>query len=316
MNYIFSANQAVLSRNREGGFFVFQGVILETLERINISLDNFLIKSGNTAGTDRVVFIEASNEARDLQNEIILQKALKDSVDYFLSEGLLSYDHLHKANNYDPDFVLGEPDEVKFANDEHKTTFVKGHFYNDNDSNSLIRKVYDKIQQGSRRVRASVGGGIIEKVNGLIKAVKWDEVAFSFKPVNNTLKSASIIPIGEFAKSFYTTEKVIETEWTLEDVIKSIGQDKITLLIKALQTGSQTDSAKITGGQALIKQSIYSKKHSEQKDLFKDLFNKVILGKFKTEKSLNDYIDENGLTEIKPALYQFILKNKGGFKQK
>src|SRR5574340_1296399 len=44
-------------------------------------------------GGERVLYMEASNEARDVQNERILAEALESSKDYFLKYGRIDLDH-------------------------------------------------------------------------------------------------------------------------------------------------------------------------------------------------------------------------------
>lgn len=75
---------------------------------------------------------EASNENLDLQNQIIQQKALLDSKEYFLSNGVISDDHQHKTRLPDgtiqtnKNMIIGEPISVRT---EGSRTFVKGKLY-------------------------------------------------------------------------------------------------------------------------------------------------------------------------------------------
>jgi hypothetical protein len=52
----------------------------------------------------RLIYLEASNESLDQQNEVVLQKALKDSADWFLRYGNLDTDHIT---------MLGKPNPAK-----------------------------------------------------------------------------------------------------------------------------------------------------------------------------------------------------------
>ena len=79
----------------------------------------------------RVIYIEASNEAVDHQGEVVMAKALADSADYYLRHGNLDIDHytligprmgLRDSNLYE----IGRPLEVSSRDGK---TFVKGVVY-------------------------------------------------------------------------------------------------------------------------------------------------------------------------------------------
>ena len=65
-----------------------------------------------------IVIIEASNDNLDYQEERVLRSALMNKKDYFLQNGVISYDHKHLQNpdnyKYDPEwneekYILGKP---------------------------------------------------------------------------------------------------------------------------------------------------------------------------------------------------------------
>jgi hypothetical protein len=184
----------------------------QTIMRNTSELDNpfyspfsgqVLIKAEEQGGK-WVVYLEASNEGLDQEQEVILQKALENAKDYYLGHGVLSWDHKHKQTGL-PKFIIGEPDDVQF-NDDGKT-LVKGWLYQKND---VSKDVWNNIQSGAQILGASVGGGILKKSNptnapmvkGVIQGVLWDEVALTHKPVNDaTLGNVQLIPFKEFAKA-------------------------------------------------------------------------------------------------------------------
>ena len=56
--------------------------------------------AGKTDDFGNYIFeVEASNENLDLQNQIVLQRALMESKDEFLKGGVISFDHLHKRRD-------------------------------------------------------------------------------------------------------------------------------------------------------------------------------------------------------------------------
>lgn len=168
-----------------------------------------------------VVYLQASNEGLDQDSEIILAKALKEAKDYYLSHGVLSYDHKHKQL-HDPMYIIGEPDDVQFT--AKNETLVKGWLYQ---KNPVAKKLWANIESGARKLGASVGGGILQKSKGQISKVIWDETAITHKPVNDgTLGHVQLIPFQEFAK--------------------------------ALMAGSGVDAASFSGGRALTPENINS----------------------------------------------------------
>lgn len=203
--------------------------------------------AGKTDDFGNYIFeVEASNENLDLQNQIVLQRALMESKDEFLKGGVISFDHLHKRRDEkgniisDPSMVIGEPIDVYF-DEENKKTIVKGKLYSNNDKAKDLIKM---LKAGSTRVRASVGGIFPQVVKNLktgvekITHVLWNDLALTTSPVNNTVGSAV------FAKSMTAAEFV----------------DYLPLeLKKSLYAGYSTDSAAKTGGQALIPEDVNTK---------------------------------------------------------
>jgi hypothetical protein len=180
-----------------------------------------------------IIECEASNENLDYDGQIVLQRALLDSKDYFLKNGVISYDHRHlRADPEDPHwtpekYIIGEPIDVYKVG---KGTFVKAKLYK---SNPLVQDIVKKLKDGSTRLKTSVGGRrpqvvsewdqklgrIVEKVTKVL----WDELAITFKPVNQTLE-----PIALSGAAF----------------------------VKSLTSGFATNSAGMTGGQAMVAQDL------------------------------------------------------------
>lgn len=203
--------------------------------------------AGKTDDFGNYIFeVEASNENLDIQNQIVLQRALMESKDEFLKGGVISFDHLHKRRDEkgnvisDPSMVIGEPIDVYF-DEKNKKTIVKGKLYSNNDKAKDLIKM---LKAGSTRVRASVGGIFPQVVKNLktgvekVTHVLWNDLALTTSPVNNTVGSAV------FAKSMTAAEFV----------------DYLPLeLKKSLCAGYNTDSATKTGGQALIPEDVNTK---------------------------------------------------------
>jgi hypothetical protein len=221
-------------------------------------------KSGNY-----IISGEASNENLDLQQQVVLQNALLKSKDYFLTNGVVSWDHLHKRKEgnkivSDPECVIGEPLSVEKKGSK---TFVKAMLYK---GNKYVEDVVDKLRKGSTRVKLSVGGlmPVVEKVYNqkLGKAVEqvvsvlWSDLAVTCGPVNQTVS-----PIQ---------------------------------LVKSLALGSGTDSAGMTGGRSLALQDIDGGK---KKDAIKAVLCALATGECKTREDAHGLLQEYGVEDTDEA---------------
>ena len=166
-----------------------------------------------------IVIIEASNENLDYQEEQVMKSALLDSEEYFLENGVISYDHKHiptkESYELDPDYnpekyILGKPIEVWEGISEFSgksTVFVKAALAK---SNTLAKELIGKLADKIGTIFASVGGRRVKKALKFdpktykevptIIGVDWDEVALTYKPVNQTLGNV-VLSQKEFVKS-------------------------------------------------------------------------------------------------------------------
>ncbi|HEX7642006.1 MAG TPA: hypothetical protein VF472_07305 [Burkholderiaceae bacterium] len=204
-----------------------------------------------TEGGQRFVYLEASNEARDYQNEVILAQALADSADYYLKYGNLDLDHYTQIGKPNPAknwpgipnyewFEIGRPVDARI---DGKRTFVKGHISSGTGPAAEKANLFwsSLTELNPPQVwYPSVGGAVLEKSTAIdpstgtaypvIKKVRWTNIGFSKTPVNPDVPEVSTIPIGVLAKS-----------WSAQ------GLD----LRKTLSAGYGTDSATLSGGSAL-----------------------------------------------------------------
>ncbi len=220
-----------------------------------VSIPHFLKAMPAEDGGARLLYIEASNEARDYQGEIVLAKALAESADYYRQFGNLDLDHITQIGpkvgikDYAL-FEIGRPVDVRVKGDR---TFVKAQLYRgEGQTAERANQVWDSLTKISPPARwyPSVGGQIIEKgaeldpktrtVATVIKKVRWTNLALSKTPVNLAVPEVGTVPMAVFSKS-------------LGMVPKSEGLSIGTLT---------TDSAAMTGGQALTGQSLDRKVQS------------------------------------------------------
>lgn len=213
-----------------------------------ISVGGLLKATPQMESGRRILYIEASNEDRDHQDEIVLAKALEASSDYYLRHGNVDLDHFSilgpKAGIPDyMEYEIGKPMQVQVTG---KRTFVKAELYSG--ESPMARKanmVWDSQTKQSPPSRwyPSVGGAVLAKsvkldpVTGdkvaVVERVRWNNLALSRTPVNKTVPEISLAPIGTFAKS--------------------LGGFVLT---KALEASYATDAAAKTGGGALGMQSL------------------------------------------------------------
>lgn len=213
-----------------------------------ISVGGLLKATPHEESGRRFLYFEASNEDVDHQNEVVLQKALEASSDYYLRHGNLDLGHFSilgpKAGipNY-MEYEIGKPSEVRVSG---KSTFVKAELYQGNSAMARnANMVWDSQtkQNPPSRWYPSVGGRVLAKsvrldpVTGdkvaVIDSVRWNNVALDRCPVNKTVPEVSLAPVGIFTKAF----------------------DGF-VIFKALEASHATDAAGKTGGAALGMQSL------------------------------------------------------------
>lgn len=203
----------------------------------------------------RFVYMEASNEARDLQNERVLAKALEDSADYYLKFGNLDLEHYSLIGKPNPKkgwagipnpelYEIGRPVAVRV---DKGRTFVKAQVYTGEGPTTENANMFWASltsQNPPARWYPSVGGVPlaksvqVDKSSGeriaVVEKVRWTNIGMSRTPVNPDLPVAQTVPFDALAKSLAAGGFVI----------------------KGLEAGYGTDSAQLAGGAALRKQSL------------------------------------------------------------
>lgn len=200
---------------------------------------------------ERFMYFEASNEDVDHQNEVILQKALTESAEYYLRHGNIDLSHytILGPKSGIPDFMtyeIGKPVDVRVGG---KSTFVKAQLYRgESPMAKNANMVWDSLTKQSPPSRwyPSVGGAVLSKSVridpdtgakiAVVDRVRWNNTALDRCPVNKTVAEVSTAPVAVFAKSMGAF-----------------------VVSKALAAGYGTDVATLTGGAALGVQSLDSK---------------------------------------------------------
>lgn len=221
-----------------------------------ICLETMMKATPAEEGGERFIYVQASDESIDAQGERVLCKALRDSADTFMRYGSLDIDHivLRGPRSGIPNYMayeIGVPVDVRFEADR---TFVKAQLYRgDHAGVENAEMVWKSLTRQSPPARwyASVGGATGSKAIQVdpvtkasvpvIKSVRWTNLALSRTPVNQSVPTATAMPMGVFAKSFdgFVVEKS-----------------------EGLTAGYGTDMATLEGGGALRGQSLDHKIHS------------------------------------------------------
>lgn len=218
--------------------------------------DIFCKATPRDEGGRRMLYLEASDESTDHQREKVLQSALAESREYFLRHGNIDISHYtliglkHNIPNH-LDYEIGKPVEVAFTSDGKNKTFVKSELYQDANGGSSAQSrnagmVWDSLtkQKPPMSWFPSVGGGILEKAPAVdpdtneritvVRKVRWCNIGLDRMPVNKSVPQVSLAPIGVFAKGMGAF-----------------------VLSKTLTAGYGTDSAALSGGSSLRKQSLH-----------------------------------------------------------
>lgn len=254
-----------------------------------LSIGSMLKATPMIDGGRRLVYIEASNEAIDQQNEVVLQKALASSSDYYLRYGNLDIDHVTQigAKAGIPDynlFEIGRPVEARFSDGR---TFVKGEIFSGsgpaaqraNDFWSSLTEVNPPA-----RWYPSVGGAVLDKAveidprtklrKAFVKKVRWTNIGFSKTPVNQTVPTVATVPFGALAKCWGAG-----------------GLD----LSKALEASYATDAVGKTGGGALGVQSLDAGGPANYFDFRNKLSDAMLRGAVGENPGLKELVDYSAM---------------------
>lgn len=203
----------------------------------HISLGSMLKATPSEEGGERILYIEASNEDVDHQNEVVLQKALAESASYFLRHGNIDLSHytILGPKSGIPNFMeyeIGKPVDVSITG---RQTFVKAQLYRgESPMAKNANMVWDSLTRQSPPSRwyPSVGGSVLEKSVKLdpktgdkiavVSAVRWNNIALDRCPVNRTVPEVSTVPVGVFAKSLggFVIAKALEASYATDAVGK------------------------------------------------------------------------------------------------
>ena len=237
---------------------------------MNFTAPAELVKSETRVDGQKIhILIKASDESLDAENDNILSEAFTPEVRAFMLEkGVIDYDHItvRGANALEKaTAIIGTPTE--FYQELVKgrpVQFIRGFLHRGNPF--VDSTIAPGLESGSDRWGASIGG----------KMLAWNKNEQGGKRANKIwMNHIAITPAF----------KAVNPN-TAVQILKSKDGDEIhqfasmNSLLKALEAGSQTDSAQITGAQALQPQSLEQKPATLTitKDILQSIINDIVDG--------------------------------------
>jgi hypothetical protein len=185
-------------------------------------------------GDDRYLYIEPSTEHWDNEGEQVPQRALRAQGPDFLKFGHIDIGHMsmpeiaRKLGIEHPELKrVGHPVEIKYE----PTVCVKAALYRgESKAAEEANILWERLQlRPPARYYPSVGGKILGKscADGkcVLEPIIWRNIGLWEEPVNHMVKAVSTIPFASFVKA-------------------------------ALTAGHATDSASLSGGAALRRESL------------------------------------------------------------
>jgi hypothetical protein len=189
-------------------------------------------------GGQRVVYLEASTEIRDMQGDRILLSALEASIPYFLKYGRLDLDHASvlgqirgvKVNPYA--FEIGRPLDVRLRDG---SIWVKAAIYTAGEGNRFTEAAdlfWDSLQSKPPVIwYPSVAGDVYAEETtsegGLptqeVRGIRWHSIGLSRTPVNTAVGSVTTMPVRAFAKAFSGLADLKDTLGSLAPSLPSRG---------------------------------------------------------------------------------------------
>lgn len=196
----------------------------------------------------RILYMQASSEVRDLQGEKVLLSALAKSIPYFLQYGRIDLDHASalgeirgtKVNPYA--FEIGKPLDARVDGD---SVWVKSAIFTAKGGNKWTEAAdlfWDSLQTSPPAVwYPSIAGDVFSEAPVVedgqptqeIRGIRWNAIGLSRTPVNHRVAPVSTVPLRAFAKAFAGSAD-------LEDALASLSPRQA---VKALNpaTASEPD---------------------------------------------------------------------------
>ena len=187
---------------------------------LRLAGERMLIKAQpSMEGGQRVLYMEASTELRDLQNELVLVNALKRSIPYFLKFGRIDLDHASvtgriRGTSVNPyAYEIGKPLDARV---DGSSIYVKCGIWSSTDKTNRFTEAadlfWDSLQTSppvawypsvagdvyAEGPSTDADGNPVQEIRGL----RWHSIGLSRTPVNPHVSPVSTMPMRAFAKAF------------------------------------------------------------------------------------------------------------------
>lgn len=174
----------------------------------------------------RILYMQASSEVRDLQGEKVLLSALAKSIPYFLQYGRIDLDHAsvlaeirgQKVNPYA--FEIGKPLDARVDGD---SVWVKAAIFTAKGPGNKFTEAadlfWDSLQTAPPTVwYPSIAGDVFSESPVVedgqqtqeIRGIRWHSIGLSRTPVNHHVAPVSTLPLRTFAKAFASVEDLAD----------------------------------------------------------------------------------------------------------
>lgn len=181
-------------------------------------------------GGQRMLYLQASTEVRDLQGEKVLTAALVESIPYFLRYGRIDLDHAsvlgeirgHRVNPYA--YEIGKPLDARMDGD---SVWVKAAIFASTDKTSTGNSwteaadlFWDSLHTSPPVTwYPSVAGDVYSeesavengKPTQVIRRMRWHSIGLSRTPVNQKVQAVTTMPVRVFAKAFGDGTDLMQT---------------------------------------------------------------------------------------------------------
>jgi len=288
------------------------------MEINNFSFPVEILKSGEERnGRIPITIIPSSSNIDRVSDKMITKAFTKKCMDSFLYDGVLDYDHisvLGKTPLSRAEAIIGEPQKMFIKN---QVPVVEGFLFK---NNPYVKNcVLPALEAESNRIAASLGGKIIKKSSAIdpvskkkvntISEIKLNHIALT--PLSRAVNQDTSV---ELRKSFNGNEETEIIFDKYDTFIKSFTDPEV--LQKALQAGSATNIAGLSGGQAVQMQSLEGGKQKVDNKKIKNILpfvlegilNKTIGG---TTTDYIDYLLKKGLNSKEAMKLITLIATKG-----
>jgi len=243
---------------------------MENMELNQFSFPALIKKTGEETNGRIPVEIIPNKPTIDRVNDKILLKAFDDDcIKSFIYDGVIDYDHISILGSTPVEratAIIGEPQKL-FIDSERGVPVCHGFLFKGNPY--VDNAIMPALRNGSKIFGASLGGKILQKSSDVDKATK--------KKINSiskiSLKHIAITPLQKavhqetsvsLIKSFNGDENYEIQFSSYDEFLKSFSD--VEFLNKALEAGSVTNIANLSGGQAVQMQSIEGDKKKKNVD--------------------------------------------------